>query len=104
LVTPFGLIHDEGRDGSGAGASPLQRASPDGYTLLLVAGAQTVNATLYDKLSFNFMRDIAPVASISRQTNVANPLVPAKTVADFIAYGTATASHSPPSRATPERS
>jgi tripartite-type tricarboxylate transporter receptor subunit TctC len=54
------------------------RASPDGHTLLLVAGAQTVNATLYDKLSFNFIRDIAPVASISRQTSVmvVNPLVP----------------------------
>jgi tripartite-type tricarboxylate transporter receptor subunit TctC len=67
------------------------RASPDGHTLLLVAGAQTVNATLYDKLSFNFIRDIAPVASISRQTSVmvVYPLVPAKTVADFIAYAKA---------------
>ena len=67
------------------------RASPDGHTLLLVAGAQTVNATLYDKLSFNFIRDIAPVASISRQTSVlvVNPLFPAKSIAAFIAYAKA---------------
>src|SRR5262249_46676544 len=58
------------------------RASPDGYTLLLIAGAQTVNATLYDNLSFSFVRDIAPVASISRQPSVlvVNPLFPAKSI------------------------
>jgi len=67
------------------------RASPDGHTLLLVAGAQTVNATLYDKLNFNFIRDIVPVASISRQTSVmvVNPSFPAKTVPEFIAYAKA---------------
>jgi tripartite-type tricarboxylate transporter receptor subunit TctC len=67
------------------------RASPDGHTLLLVAGAQTVNATLYDKLSFSFIRDIAPVASISRQPNVlvVNSLFPVKSIAAFIAYAKA---------------
>jgi tripartite-type tricarboxylate transporter receptor subunit TctC len=67
------------------------RASPDGYTLLLIAGAQTVNATLYDNLSFSFLRDIAPVASISRQPSVlvVNPLFPAKSIAAFIAYAKA---------------
>jgi tripartite-type tricarboxylate transporter receptor subunit TctC len=61
------------------------------YTVLLVGGAHTVNATLYDKLSFNFIRDIAPVASISRENNVmvVNPSVPAKTVPEFIAYAKA---------------
>jgi tripartite-type tricarboxylate transporter receptor subunit TctC len=67
------------------------RASPDGYTLLLAVTANTVNATLYDKLSFNFIRDIAPVASIVTTTYVmvVNPSVPAKTVAEFIAYASA---------------
>ena len=67
------------------------RASPDGHTLLLVAGAQMVNATLYDNLSFSFLRDIAPVASISRQPSVlvVNPLFPAKSIAAFIAYAKA---------------
>jgi tripartite-type tricarboxylate transporter receptor subunit TctC len=67
------------------------RASPDGHTLLLIAGAQTVNATLYDNLSFSFIRDIAPVASISRQPSVlvVNPLFPAKSIAAFISYAKA---------------
>jgi tripartite-type tricarboxylate transporter receptor subunit TctC len=67
------------------------RAPADGYTLLLVSGAHTVNATLYDKLSFNFIRDIAPVAGIVRSPNLmlVNPSVPAKTVPEFIAYAKA---------------
>ena len=70
----------------GGGARP-----PDGYTLLLVAPANAINATLYDKLSFKFMRDIAPVAGIIRFPNVmvVHPAVPAKTVAEFIAYAKA---------------
>jgi tripartite-type tricarboxylate transporter receptor subunit TctC len=77
--------------GSNIATEAVVRASPDGHTLLLVAGAQTVNATLYDKLNFNFVRDIAPVASISRQTSVMviNPSFPAKTVPEFIAYAKA---------------
>jgi tripartite-type tricarboxylate transporter receptor subunit TctC len=67
------------------------RAPADGSTLLLVSGAHTVNATLYDKLSFNFIRDIAPVAGIVRLLNLmmVNPSVPAKTVPEFIAYAKA---------------
>jgi tripartite-type tricarboxylate transporter receptor subunit TctC len=67
------------------------RAAPDGYTLLLVAPANAVNATLYDKLNFNFIRDIAPVASIVRESNVmlVHTSVPAKTVPEFIAYAKA---------------
>src|SRR5205807_1352465 len=59
----------ENRPGAGTniGTEAVVRAPPDGYTLLLVASVNTINATLYDKLSFNFVRDIAPVASIIRQ-------------------------------------
>ena len=64
------------------------RAAPDGYTLLLVATANAINATLYDRLSYNFIRDIAPIAPISREPNVmvVNPSVPVKSVPEFIAY------------------
>ena len=67
------------------------RASPDGYTLLQVSSASTVNATLFEKLNFNFIRDIAPVASIAHLPFVlaVNPSLPAKTVAEFIAYAKA---------------
>ena len=67
------------------------KAPPDGYTLLLVTVANAINATLYDKLSFNFMRDIAPVAGLTRDPNVmeVNPAVPVKTVPEFIAYAKA---------------
>jgi tripartite-type tricarboxylate transporter receptor subunit TctC len=64
------------------------RAPPDGHTLLLVNAGNAINATLYDKLNFNFIRDIAPVAGIFRVPQVmeVNPSVPAKTVSEFIAY------------------
>ena len=67
------------------------RAAPDGYTLFLVAPANAINATLYDKLNFNFVRDIAPVAGIIRFPNVVvvNPSVPVKTIPEFIAYAKA---------------
>jgi tripartite-type tricarboxylate transporter receptor subunit TctC len=67
------------------------RATPDGYTLLLVTASNAINATLYDKLGFNFIRDIAPVASICRVPLVmeVHPSVPTKTVAEFIAYAKA---------------
>jgi tripartite-type tricarboxylate transporter receptor subunit TctC len=66
-------------------------ANPDGYTLLLVNPAHALNATLYDKLNFNFIRDIAPVAGLLRAPNVmeVHPSVPAKTVPEFIAYAKA---------------
>jgi tripartite-type tricarboxylate transporter receptor subunit TctC len=67
------------------------RAPADGYTLLLVAPANAINATLFDKLNHNYLRDIAPVAGINRFANVmeVNPAVPAKTVPEFIAYAKA---------------
>jgi tripartite-type tricarboxylate transporter receptor subunit TctC len=80
----------ENRPGGGGniGTEAVVRASPDGYTLLMVGGWNAINATLYDKLSFNFIRDIAPVAGISREPYViaVHPSVPAKTVPEFIAY------------------
>jgi tripartite-type tricarboxylate transporter receptor subunit TctC len=67
------------------------RAAPDGYTLLLVAPANAINATLYEKLNFNFLRDIAPVAGIIRFPNVVvvNPTLPIKTIPELIAYAKA---------------
>jgi tripartite-type tricarboxylate transporter receptor subunit TctC len=90
LGQPFVIDNRPGAGGT-IGTETVVRASPDGYTLLLVAGAHTVNATLYDKLSFNFIRDITPIAGISRETAVmtVNPAVPAKTVPEFIAYAKA---------------
>jgi tripartite-type tricarboxylate transporter receptor subunit TctC len=67
------------------------RAPPDGYTLLMVGPSSTINATLYDKLGFVFLRDIAPVASLFRQPQImlANPSLSAKTVPQLIAYAKA---------------
>ena len=67
------------------------QAPPDGYTLLLVNTSNAINATLYDKLNFNFIDDIAPVAGIMRAPNVmaVNPSLPARTVPEFIAYANA---------------
>ena len=83
----------ENRPGAGGtiGTEAAVRAPADGYTLLLAGTTQTINATLYDKLSFNFIRDIAPVAPIIRLANVldVNLSVPAKTVPEFIAYAKA---------------
>jgi tripartite-type tricarboxylate transporter receptor subunit TctC len=83
----------ENRPGGGGniGTEAVVRASPDGYTLLMVGGWNAINATLYDKLSFNFIRDIMPVASIGSApyVMVINPSIPAKTVPEFIAYAKA---------------
>jgi tripartite-type tricarboxylate transporter receptor subunit TctC len=83
----------ENRPGGGTniGTEAVVRAPPDGYTLLLVSTAAAINATLYEKLNFNVVRDIAPVATITRQpmVMVVNPLFPAKTVPEFIAYAKA---------------
>lgn len=64
------------------------RAPPDGYTLLLVGSPNAINATLYEKLNFNFINDIAPVAGLMRGAlvMVVHPSVPAKTIPEFIAY------------------
>jgi tripartite-type tricarboxylate transporter receptor subunit TctC len=83
----------ENRPGAGGniGTEAAIRAPADGYTLLLVAGANSINATLYEKLSFNFISDIAPVAGIGSVPNliVVHPSVPAKTVSELIAYARA---------------
>ena len=83
----------ENRPGAGTNIATetVARARADGYTLLLVNPANAVNATLYDKLNFNFMNDFAPVAGIMRVPNImqVNPSVPAKTVPEFIAYAKA---------------
>jgi tripartite-type tricarboxylate transporter receptor subunit TctC len=73
------------------GTEVVVRAPADGYTLLLVTTPNATNATLYDKLNFNFMRDIVPVASTHRAPYVmeVNPAVPAKTVPEFVAYAKA---------------
>src|SRR5215831_10421775 len=90
LGQPFVIDNRPGAGGT-IGTEAVVRAPPDGYTLLLVAGAHTVNATLYDKLTFNFIRDIAPIASISRETSVmtVNPSLPVKTLPEFLAYAKA---------------
>jgi tripartite-type tricarboxylate transporter receptor subunit TctC len=75
------------------GHRPDWRAPADGYTLLLAGTPNAVNVTLYDKLNFNFIRDIAPVAGIISLpfVMVVNPTVPAKTVPEFIGYAKANA-------------
>jgi tripartite-type tricarboxylate transporter receptor subunit TctC len=83
----------EARPGAGSniGTEAALRSAPDGYTLLLVAPANAINATLYDRLSYNFLREYDPVASLIRFPNVmeVNPAVPARTVPEFIAYAKA---------------
>jgi tripartite-type tricarboxylate transporter receptor subunit TctC len=83
----------ENRPGAGTniGTEMVVRAPPDGYTLLVVSVANTVNATLYDRLNFNFIRDIVPVGGLIGGPFVMelNLSVPAKTVPEFIAYAKA---------------
>jgi tripartite-type tricarboxylate transporter receptor subunit TctC len=90
LGQPF-IIENRPGAGTNIGTEAVVRAPADGYTLLLVAAANAINATLYDKLNFNFIRDIAPVAGITRapEVMVVHPSVPAKTVPEFIAYAKA---------------
>src|SRR5262245_52651834 len=80
------IIENRPGAGSNIGTEAVVRAPADGYTLLLALTPNAVNATLYDKLNFNFMRDIIPVAGISREPNVivVHPSVPAKTVPEFL--------------------
>jgi tripartite-type tricarboxylate transporter receptor subunit TctC len=82
------VIDNRPGGGGNIGTEVVVRSPADGYTLLLVGAFNAVNATFYDKLNYNFIRDIAPVASIIRTPFVmaVNPTVPAKTVPEFIAY------------------
>jgi tripartite-type tricarboxylate transporter receptor subunit TctC len=90
LGQPF-VIDNRPGGGENIATEAVVRSSPDGYTILLVTGTNTINATLYKKLNFNFNRDIAPVAGITRAPEVmlANLSVPSKTVPEFIAYARA---------------
>ena len=90
LGQPF-VIENRSGGGSNIGTEAVVRAPADGYTLLLVGTANAINATLYEKLNFNFIRDIVPVAGIARvpEVMVANPLLPATTVPEVIAYAKA---------------
>jgi tripartite-type tricarboxylate transporter receptor subunit TctC len=87
LGQPF-IIENRPGAGTNIGTEAVVRAPADGYTLLLASPPAAINATLYEKLNFNFIRDIAPVASVIRAPFVMeiNPSVPAKTVPEFIAY------------------
>jgi tripartite-type tricarboxylate transporter receptor subunit TctC len=90
LSQPF-IIENRAGAVTNIGTEAVVRASPDGYTLLLVTTANAINATLYEKLNFNFIRDIAPVGNMIRVplVMVVNPSFPARTVPEFIAYAKA---------------
>jgi len=90
LGQPF-VIENRPGAGTNIATEAVVRSAPDGHTLLAITPANAINATLYDNLNFNFIRDIAPVASLARTPCVmlVNPSVPAKSVPDFIAYAKA---------------
>jgi tripartite-type tricarboxylate transporter receptor subunit TctC len=85
------LIENRPGAGTNLGTDTVAHAPSDGYTLLVCDASSAINATLYNKLNFNFIRDIAPVASIVRLPYVVllHPSVPAKTIGDFVAYAKA---------------
>src|SRR6516164_8484939 len=85
------IIENRPGGGTNIATEAVVKALPDGYTLLLASSSNASNAALYDNLSFNFIRDIAPVAGIARTSlvMVVNPSVPAKTIPEFVAYAKA---------------
>jgi tripartite-type tricarboxylate transporter receptor subunit TctC len=85
------VIENRAGAGGNIGTEAVVRSPADGYTMLMIGPSATINATLYDNLNFVFLRDIAPVASIIRTSNVmeVHPSFPAKTVPEFIAYAKA---------------
>ncbi len=87
LGKPF-IVDNRPGGGTNIGTETVVRAPADGYTLLVVGPPAAINATLYDRLSFNFLEDIAPIAAVFRVPHamVVHPSVPAKTVPEFIAY------------------
>jgi tripartite-type tricarboxylate transporter receptor subunit TctC len=82
------LVENRPGAGSNLATEAVVRAAPDGQTLLLITGANAVNATLYNRLNFNFLQDIVSVAALCREpmAMLVNPAVPASTIAEFIAY------------------
>ena len=82
------IVEDQPGAGTNRATETVVRALPDGYTLLMATSSNAINATLYNNLKFNFIRDTTPVASIARTplVMVVNPSFPAKTVPDFITY------------------
>jgi tripartite-type tricarboxylate transporter receptor subunit TctC len=85
------IVENRAGAGTNIATESVITAAPDGYTLLLVTGANFINATLYQKLKFNFIHDVAPVALLAREPGamVVHPSVPAKTLGEFIAYAKA---------------
>jgi tripartite-type tricarboxylate transporter receptor subunit TctC len=85
------IVENQAGAGTNLATQRVVRASPDGYTLLMATSSNAINATLYEHLNFDFLRDTAPVASVARTPLVmaVNPSFPAKTVPEFIAYANA---------------
>jgi len=82
------VIENRGGAGGNIGVQAVVNSPPDGYTMLLIPTGATINATLYDSLPYNFLRDIAPVSGLVRSPNVmvVNPALPVRSVAEFTAY------------------
>src|SRR5215203_689097 len=90
LAQPFVIENRPGAN-TNVGTEAVIRAAADGYTLLMFSPSAATNATMYEKLNFNFIRDIAPVAGLVRSfpLMLVNPKVPASTVPDFLAFAKA---------------